>query len=63
MFYNNDLSAYQRLSESEFQALSRQNVAVAAFKSDGKHDLPGYVNVYPLLYVIDRGYAFRDVPY
>ena len=63
MFYNNDLTAYPRLSEGEFQALARQHVVVAAFKSDGKHDLPAYVSAYPLLYVIDRGYAFRDDPY
>jgi 4-amino-4-deoxy-L-arabinose transferase-like glycosyltransferase len=63
MFYNNDLTAYQRLSDGEFQALSRRNVGVAAFKSDGKHDLPAYVSAYPRLYVIDRGYTFRDVPY
>lgn len=63
MFYNNDLTAYPRISESELQALSRRNVRVAAFKSGGRHDLPAYVSTYPLLYVIDKGYAFRDVPY
>jgi 4-amino-4-deoxy-L-arabinose transferase-like glycosyltransferase len=63
MFYNNDLTAYPRLSKNEFEALSRKNVPVAAFKSDGRHDLPDYVSAYPLLYVIDRGYAFRDDPY
>lgn len=63
MFYNNDLTAYPRLSKSEFEALSEKKVPVAAFKSDGKHDVPDYVSAYPLLYVIDRGYAFRDDPY
>jgi len=63
MFYNNDLTAYPRISESELQALSSRNVRVAAFKSDGRHDLPEYVSTYAGLYVIDRGYAFRDDPY
>lgn len=63
MFYDNELSAYPSLSEGEVLALSRRNVGLAAFKSDGKHDLPSYVSEYPRLYVIDRGYAFRDVPY
>ena len=63
MFYNNDLTAYPRLSRNEFETLSRQSVPVAAFKSDGGHELPDYVSAYPLLYVIDRGYAFRDYPH
>ncbi|MCM3878257.1 MAG: glycosyltransferase family 39 protein [Thermoanaerobaculia bacterium] len=63
MFYNNDLTAYRRLSKSEFESLAKQGTAVAAFKSDGRHDLPDYVSAYPLLHVIDRGYAFRDDPY
>lgn len=63
MFYNNDLTAYPRLSKSEFDALVKKGMAVAAFKSDGRHDLPDYVSAYPLLYLIDRGYVFRDDPY
>jgi hypothetical protein len=63
MFYANELSAYPSLSRAEVRELFKKNVRIAAFKSDGTRDLPDYVSAYPRLYVIDKGYSFRDVPY